>query len=172
MQKNVKRYIAISALTLLLGDLNCLAKPLETENKAKRSTAKSNTATQTSTKPTNSKPNETSADSLKQADTQPRKALLDDAASKSSVSDFAKEYAAFMKKATAAIHINWPLKMNAEQKLWSDYKSGKYAKNREFMRNMKLAEPYHNRLRSILHIFEDQKLEKLDFSRPSAAQPK
>lgn len=162
MLNSVKNYFAISVLVPLLCGSNCFAKPLETEGKAK----------QASTKPTVSKPNETSARSSKLADTEAKKALLEDEAAKSSVSDFAKEYAALMKKATAAIHMSWPLKMNAEQKLWSDYKSGKYAKNREFMRNMKLAEPYHNRLRSILHIFEDQKLEKLDFSHPSTAQPK
>lgn len=165
MPNDVIKSLAISSLILLVGGFNCFAcfaKPGKTDNKAK----------QTSTKPTVSKPNATSADGSKQADAEPKKALLDDAASKSSVSDFAKEYAALMKKATSAIHINWPLKMNAEQKLWSDYKSGKYAKNKEFMRNMKLAEPYHNRLRSILHIFEDQKLEKLNFSHPSTVQPK
>lgn len=161
MLNNVKYYFAISVLVPLLCGSICFAKPLKTESKAN----------QASTKPTVSKPNETSATSSKQTDTEAKKALLEDEAAKSSVSDFAKEYAALMKKATSAIHINWPLKMNAEQKLWSDYKSGKYAKNREFMRNMKLAEPYHNRLRSILHIFEDQKLEKLDFSHPPTAQP-
>lgn len=164
MPNNVIKSLAISSLILLVGGFNyfaCFAKPGKTDTTSK----------QASTKPTVSKPNETSATSSKQTDTEAKKALLEDEAAKSSVSDFAKEYAALMKKATSAIHINWPLKMNAEQKLWSDYKSGKYAKNREFMRNMKLAEPYHNRLRSILHIFEDQKLEKLDFSHPPTAQP-
>lgn len=161
MLNNLKNCFTVSVLMLLLCGSNCFAKTPDTESRAN----------QTSTKTTDSKLRETSARTAKQAHAEPKKALLDDEAAKSSVSDFAKEYAALMKKATSAIHINWPLKMNAEQKLWSDYKSGKYAKNREFMRNMKLAEPYHNRLRSILHIFEDQKLEKLDFSHSSNAKP-
>ncbi len=168
MPSNIKKYIAISALMPLFGATDCFAKPPETDSKAKSSSAK-----QSATRPTVSKSNDTSTKSTKstkQVDAAPSKGLFEVEENNSTVSDFAREYAAIMKKATAAIHISRPLKMDEEKQLWADYKSGKYAKNKEFMRNMKLAEPYHNRLRSILHVFESQKFKRLDFSQPAPAQ--
>ncbi len=70
------------------------------------------------------------------------------------VSALAAKYAEHMKKAAAAIHITKKLDYEAEKALWADYKSGKYAKNKSFVSNMKQAEPLHKRIRAVLKNFE------------------
>lgn len=165
MKNRAIELIVLSPLILLFCGSTCMAKPDVSERVSKPSGS-------TNTKQTkNLKSTQTQTTEKEENKSTSKRALFDDEAANTSVSEFAKEYAALMKKATTAIHLKWPLKMKEEQKLWADYKSGKYAKNKDFMRNMKLAEPYHNRLRSILHVFESQRFKHLDFSHPPAGQP-
>lgn len=87
----------------------------------------------------------------------------------STVNSFAKEYAALMKKATAALNIKKSLTSDEEKRLWTDYQAGKYSKNKVFTKYMRQAKPYHNKLRSFMHIFEEQPRVRLDFSKETSA---
>lgn len=154
MKRSIEKHAATSALVMFFCGAVCLAKLPEPENKAKPEKAKASDAKSGNT---NSKSIEKSKPASEAEDN-------------SSISEFAAEYARHMKKAAAAIGIKRPLKAGEEKLFWADYKSGKHAKNREFVRNMQKAEPYHDKLRSILHVFESQKFKQLDFStsKPSA----
>lgn len=81
----------------------------------------------------------------------------------------AEKYAEYMKKAAAAIHITKKLDYEAEKALWADYKSGKYAKNKSFVSNMREAEPLHKRIRAVLKNFEKPIFPHLD--KPSKHRP-
>jgi len=144
----------VSAIMLVFGDTASIAKEPETASKAKPDQPKTTKNERARLKTTEEpKPESAEEDS-------------------SSISSFTAEYAVYMKKAAAAIGIKRPLRMKEERLLWADYKSGKYAKNKEFTQNMQKAEPYHKKLRSILHIFEGQEFKKLDFSQPAPAKIK
>lgn len=162
MTKNIKDLISspvlmpffVSAIMLVFGGTASIAKEPEAASKAK---------------PDSSKTTKNERAKLKTPEEPKPKSAEEDS---SSISSFTAEYAVYMKKAAAAIGIKRPLRMKEERLLWADYKSGKYAKNKEFTQNMQKAEPYHKKLRSILHIFEGQEFKKLDFSQPAPAKIK
>ena len=85
------------------------------------------------------------------------------------VAKLAAKYAEYMKKAAAAVHITKKLDYDVEKALWADYKSGKYAKNKSFVSNMRLAEPLHKRIRAVLKNFETPIFPHLD--KPSKHRP-
>jgi len=153
MKRSIEKHAATSVLVMFFCGPVCLAKQPEAETKSKPSKTSDSKSGNT-----NSKGAERSKSASKAEDS-------------SSISEFAAEYAKHMKKAAAAIGINRPLKPGEEKLFWTDYKSGKYSKNKEFVRNMQKAEPYHEKIRSILHVFESQNFKKLDFSNAKSSQP-
>ncbi|MBX9952212.1 MAG: hypothetical protein K2Y39_23765 [Candidatus Obscuribacterales bacterium] len=152
MTRSIEKLKTTCALVLIFCATDCWAKLPEIESK-------SNT-----TKTSDGKSGNTNSKSTEKSK------LASEAEDNSSISEFAAQYARHMKKAAAAIGVKRPLKPGEEKLLWSDYKSGKYAKNSAFVLNMKKAEPYHKKLRSILHIFEGQQFKKLDFSNSKTEQ--
>lgn len=85
------------------------------------------------------------------------------------VSTLVAKYAEYIKKAAAAVHITKKPDYEVEKALWADYKSGKYAKNKSFVNNMRQAEPLHKRIRAVLKNFETPIFPHLD--KPSKHRP-
>ncbi len=155
MKRSIEKHAATAALVMFFCGAVCLAKLPEAETKSRPNKTKTSDSKSGNT---NSKSTEKSKPASEAEDN-------------SSISEFAAEYARHMKKAAAAIGINRPLKPGEEKLFWTDYKSGKHSKNKEFVLNMQKAEPYHDKIRSILHVFESQNFKKLDFSNAKSSQP-